>query len=147
MSAKYQIVIDVHDATRELKFWAKALRYVPEPPPPGYAGWGAFWRARGLAESECSDEPDSIVDPEGHAPRIWFHVMPEDKIGKNRLHFDLRASGEFGKSLAVRKQLVEDEVARLVRLGATRLETMFEEGVDHYAVGMLDPEGNEFDVN
>jgi glyoxalase superfamily protein len=38
-------------------------------------------------------------------------------------------------------------VARLVGIGATRLETWFEEGFDHYAVGMMDPEGNEFDIN
>lgn len=49
--------------------------------------------------------------------------------------------------LEVRKQRVEAEADRLVHLGATRLETGFEEGLDHYAVAMLDPEGNEFDIN
>jgi hypothetical protein len=34
-----------------------------------------------------------------------------------------------------------------VGLGATRTVVMDEEGVDHYAVGMKDPEGNEFDIN
>ena len=32
-------------------------------------------------------------------------------------------------------------------LSATRVRTISEEGMDHYAVAMLDPEGNEFDIN
>ncbi len=32
-------------------------------------------------------------------------------------------------------------------LGATRLHTIVEEGLDHYAVALTDPEGNEFDIN
>lgn len=91
--------------------------------------------------------PESIDDPSGEGPRIWFHAVPELKSGKNRLHFDIRASGGRDLALAQRKDQVEAEVARLVILGATRLETLYEEGLDHYAVAMADPEGNEFDVN
>ncbi len=32
-------------------------------------------------------------------------------------------------------------------LGATRMRTNVEEGLDHYAVALTDPEGNEFDIN
>ena len=32
-------------------------------------------------------------------------------------------------------------------LGATISGAMSQEGLDHYAVGMKDPEGNEFDIN
>jgi hypothetical protein len=32
-------------------------------------------------------------------------------------------------------------------LGATITGALSEEGLDHYAVGMKDPEGNEFDIN
>ncbi len=32
-------------------------------------------------------------------------------------------------------------------LGATRLHTLVQEGLDHYAVALTDPEGNEFDIN
>jgi hypothetical protein len=91
--------------------------------------------------------PESIDDPKGEGPRIWFHTVPETKTCKNRLHFDIRASGGRDLPLAGRKDQVEAEVARLVILGATRLETLYEEGDDHYAVAMTDPEGNEFDVN
>jgi hypothetical protein len=35
------------------------------------------------------DGADRINDPEGHGPSIWFHVVPEAKAVKNRLHFDI----------------------------------------------------------
>ena len=35
----------------------------------------------------------------------------------------------------------------LAGLGATITGASSEEGLDHYAVGMKDPEGNEFDIN
>jgi hypothetical protein len=34
-----------------------------------------------------------------------------------------------------------------VAVGATKVRELFEPGVDHYAVAMLDPEGSEFDIN
>jgi len=39
------------------------------------------------------------------------------------------------------------EASRLAGLGATITGALAEEGMDHYAVGMKDPEGNEFDIN
>jgi hypothetical protein len=39
------------------------------------------------------------------------------------------------------------EAARLEVAGATRLQTLAEDGLDHYAVAMADPEGNELDIN
>jgi hypothetical protein len=35
----------------------------------------------------------------------------------------------------------------LAGLGATITGALCEEGLDHYAVGMKDPEGNEFDID
>ena len=35
----------------------------------------------------------------------------------------------------------------LASLGATITCVLQQEGLDHYAVGMKDPEGNEFDIN
>jgi Glyoxalase-like domain len=91
--------------------------------------------------------PESIIDPEGKGPRIWFHAVPELKICKNRLHFDLGVSGCHGVPLDIRRDRVEAEAARLVKIGATRLETLETEGLEHYAVAMADPEDNEFDIN
>jgi hypothetical protein len=73
--------------------------------------------------------------------------VPEGKTVKNRLHIDVTAGGGRANfSLAERTERVEAEAERLARAGATRVAVMSEPGVDHYAVSMLDPEGNEFDV-
>ena len=149
MTVRFQVVIDCHEPRRLVQFWGSAIRYRPEPPPPGFAGWREYWRSIGVPEEEIRDvtSPESIDDPNGEGPRIWFHAVPEAKTCKNRLHFDIRASGSRDLPLATRKDQVEGEVGRLVALGAIRLETLYEEGDDHYAVAMADPEGNEFDVN
>ena len=88
------------------------------------------------------------MDPDGEGPAIWFQVVPETKSIKNRWHIDVNASG--GRDVVARRsgpERVEAEADRLVALGATRLRTISEEGMDHYAVALLDPEGNEFDIN
>jgi len=36
---------------------------------------------------------------------------------------------------------------RVAPLGATFTGALIVDGLDHYAVGMKDPEGNEFDIN
>jgi Glyoxalase-like domain len=46
-----------------------------------------------------------------------------------------------------RRKRVDAEASRLAGLGATITGALPEEGLDHYAVGMKDPEGNEFDIN
>ena len=42
---------------------------------------------------------------------------------------------------------VDAESSRLASIGATITCVLQQEGLDHYAVGMKDPEGNEFDIN
>ena len=42
---------------------------------------------------------------------------------------------------------VDAESSRLASIGATIICVLSQEGLDHSAVGMKDPEGNEFDVN
>ena len=49
--------------------------------------------------------------------------------------------------IEVRRQRVDAEASRLAGLGASITCIMEQEGLDHYAVGMKDPEGNEFDIN
>jgi hypothetical protein len=81
-------------------------------------------------------------------------VVPDAKVVKNRLHLDIHAStdGPYASSirhipLEVRKQRVDAEARRLTDLGATLTGALSADGLDHYAVGMKDPEGNEFDIN
>lgn len=149
MSVRFQMVIDCHDPRRLVSFWSAALGYEPEPPPTGFPSWREYWGDLGVPDAELQgvSGPESIVDPDREGPRIWFHAVPETKRVKNRLHLDLKASGGRDVPLATRRQQVEEEARRLELLGAARLEVLFEEGVDHYAIAMADPEGNEFDVN
>ena len=90
---------------------------------------------------------DSIIDPDGGGPRIWFQVVPDRKTVRNRLHPDVHVSGGRAVPIAIRRQRVDAEARRLSDLGATLIGGLTEEGLDHYAVAMEDPEGNEFDIN
>jgi predicted enzyme related to lactoylglutathione lyase len=65
-------------------------------------------------------------------PTWLFLGVPEPKTAKNRFHVDLTAPDR------------DAEVARMVELGATRIEERTEYGQSW--VVMNDPEGNEFCV-
>ncbi len=148
MATEFTIVIDCVDPERLVRFWSEALGYVVEPAPGGFATWREYWRSRGLPEEELPEGEDSLVDPAGRGPPIWFQKLGTEKAGKNRLHFDLHVSGAATQPLAVRKQRVDAAAARLRSLGAIDLGPVpLGPGFDHYAVAMRDPEGNEFDVN
>ena len=147
MGVSYQLVIDCTSPEALARFWAEALHYVIAPPPPGFESWDDYYRSIGVPEHELGGGPDRIADPKGEGPAIWFQVVPEEKSIKNRIHIDVDASGGRGSSLETRRERVEAEADRLVSLGATRLHTIAEEGLDHYAVALTDPEGNEFDIN
>ena len=148
MAVSYQLVIDCTSPETLARFWAEALHYVIAPPPSGFDSWDDFYRSIGVPEDELgAGGADRIQDPDGEGPRIWFQIVPEKKSIKNRIHVDVNASGGREVPLDTRRERVEAEAARLVSLGATRLHTHVEEGLDHYAVALLDPEGNEFDIN
>ena len=148
-ASSFQLTIDCLDPHRLTQFWALALGYVVEPLPPGFTDWAAYWRDRGVpdAELEGVEGSDSLVDPAGHGPRIWFQIVPETKAVKNRIHFDLDAGGGPGVPLPERKNRVNVRVTELVGQGATRLRILEHDYPDHYAVVMQDPEGNEFCVH
>ena len=147
MAVRYQLVIDCANPDRLARFWAAALRYELAPPPDGFASWDDYYRDLGLPEEDLGLGEDRIADPGGEGPSIWFQVVPEHKTIKNRIHIDVRASGGRDLPLATRREQVDVEVRRLTELGATVVAASDEDGLDHYAVAMTDPEGNEFDVN
>jgi hypothetical protein len=149
---RFQMVVDCTDPELLARFWAAALGYVLEPPPEGFATWDDWRRDIGLPDSELGGGADSIIDPRGEGPRIWFRVEPDAKVGKIRLHLDIHVSG--GRSvvdrtfpLATRRQRVDAEARRLADLGATITGALGDGSLDAYAMGMKDPEGNEFDIN
>jgi hypothetical protein len=147
MAVSYQLVIDCSSPEPLAHFWAEALHYVVATPPAGFDSWDDFYRSIGVPEDELGGGADRIEDPRGEGPGIWFQIVPEKKSIKNRIHIDVKASGDRSSSLDTRRERVEAEATRLVSLGATRLHTNVEEGLDHYGVAMKDPEGNEFDVH
>lgn len=146
MAVSYQLTIDCTSPEPLAHFWAEALGYVIAHPPPGFDSWDDWYRSVGVPEDELGLGADRIEDPNGEGPPIWFQVVPEKKSTKNRIHFDVRASGGRRAPFEARREQVETKAARLESLGAVRLRTIADEGVDHYAVAMTDPEGNEFDV-
>ena len=83
------------------------------------------------------------VDPAGAGPRLFFQQVPEGKTAKNRVHLDVRAAP--GLEGDARMTALEAECARLVALGASRLER--HEPAPPMSNGFIvmnDPEGNEF---
>ena len=146
MPVRFQLVIDCGDPDRMARFWAAALGYEIAPAPDGFATWNDFYRQLGVPEEELVEGADRISDPAGQGPEIWFHAVAEAKPVKTRLHLDVRASRGWTSPIEDRRQRVDAEAARLAGLGAT-ITGPLGEGLDHYAVGMKDPEGNEFDIN
>lgn len=110
-----EVVMDCADHGAVVEFWAAALGYV---------------------RREVNEQYVALVPPPPAAPGrppILFQKVPEPKVAKNRVHLDFRA------------EVMADEVARLVGLGAF----VFAEralGSLRWTV-MTDPEGNEFCVS
>ncbi|HYB19157.1 MAG TPA: VOC family protein [Streptosporangiaceae bacterium] len=143
MAIPLQVVFDCADPPVVARFWADALGYQLQGPPEPTAEWLAFQDEQGIPEERWNDA-SAIIDPEGSGPRIFFQRVPEPKAVKNRLHLDINAGGPPGTPPAERRVRVDEEVGRLATSGATfvRANTQYGE----YCVTMLDPEGNEFDV-
>jgi hypothetical protein len=144
----FSLAIDCLDPDVLMAFWAEALGYQPQPPPEGFDDWVTYFRHIGVPEEELQGATNVyLVDPAGVGPRIFFQEVPESKVVKNRIHFDLHASGGRKLPMEVRKQRVDAEAERLVRAGATKLHVGDAGTVDHYFVVLQDPEGNEFCIN
>jgi hypothetical protein len=147
MPVRFQLVIDCAEPDRLARFWAAALGYQLAPPPADFATWNDYYRDLGIPEEDLADGTDRISDPDGNGPNIWFNPVQVAKVVKNRLHLDIHASGARTDPIQTRRRRVDAEANRLAGIGATITGALAEEGLDHYAVGMRDPEGNEFDIN
>jgi hypothetical protein len=146
--ASFQLVIDCANPEPLARFWAAALGYELQPPPEGFPTWDDYYRDLGVPEEELGVGTDCVIDPRGQGPRIWFQVVPEGKTIKNRLHIDIvDVGGGRGVPIETRRVRVRAEADRLVALGATVSAILEDEGLDHFAIAMRDPEGNEFDIN
>ncbi|HUF97187.1 MAG TPA: VOC family protein [Ilumatobacter sp.] len=103
------------DGTRDVGlFWSAAL------------GWPLIWD---------QDDETAIQHPDGTGPIIsWGGPPVAPKVGLNRLHLDIAPPAHVDQ---------QAEVARLIELGATRLD--IGQGDVSWVV-MADPDGNEFCV-
>jgi len=139
------VTIDCARPARLAAFWAAALGYVTPGPPDGFATWEDWLRHYDVPEGEW-DDGAYLADPAGVGPTLSFLRVPESKVGKNRLHIDVKAGG--GRDVTpweVRWPRVQAAVERLVAAGAVVVRTYDHQGrPDH--VWMTDPEGNEFCV-
>lgn len=121
MATLKEIVVDALNPAALARFWAAALDDYSLRP------YDAAEIAR-LAQLGLTPQTDPSVAVDGNGPTLFFQKTAQPKVGRNRIHMDLRCASRA------------EEVRRLEQLGATvrdRHETF---------TVMLDPEGNEFCV-
>jgi hypothetical protein len=92
-----------------------------------------FW-SQALEGYEVDRQEWGISMKSATQPLIYFEVVEDAKAVEPRLHLNMRAAAR------------EAEVARLVGLGATEVETM-QAGTDYAWTNMQDVEGNAFCVS
>jgi hypothetical protein len=143
MGIPVQVTFDCADPDRIARFWAVTLDYVMQPPPDGFATWDAFLESIGVPQDQ-RDTASAIVDPEGVGPRLFFQKVPEGKTAKNRVHLDVNVGGGRATPDEERRRRVDAKANVLVEAGATEVRRTAERG--EYFITMLDPEGNEFDL-
>ena len=110
--------VDARNSYAQSVWWAQVLDWTEDPDDPN------------LPEHE-----ECLILSRDGAQRLLFIRVPDDKVVKNRLHLDLRPVDGTR----------EDEVARLVALGAVELGD-FRRPDGSGWITLADPEGNEFCV-
>ncbi len=143
MANQVQITFDAADPASLADFWALALGYIIQSPPPGFESWDDWATAMEIPRENWNDAR-ALVDPDGNGPRLFFQKVPEGKTAKNRVHLDVNAGGGRDVEHDQRVAAVDRHVADLVAAGAAKLEVFTQRG--EYWVVMQDPEGNEFCV-
>ncbi|MEU3717392.1 VOC family protein [Streptomyces californicus] len=117
-----ELTVDCHDPEGLAAFWCEVL------------GFTVIDRSADQVEIGSWVPTVEDVRARQMPPTLVFIRVPEGKSAKNRLHLDV---SPIDRS-------TEDEVARLLGLGATRADVG--QGPGRSWVVMADPEGNEFDV-
>ena len=118
MAYSVQVTFDCADPEALARFWADALGYVVQPPPPGHESWPDFLASIGVPESEWGSA-SAVVDPDDKGPRLFFQRVPEGKTAKNRVHLDVNVGA--GLDGAERRAKADAKAERLASTGATEL--------------------------
>ncbi len=141
MGYELQVAIDSKNPHEQAKWWAAALGWRVQPSD------GDFIRS--LVQAGHAKEEDTLVfdgqlvwklgaaiaDPEKPgSPRVLFQTVPESKIVKNRLHFDIRVGDE------------RETVAKNLFDAGASIRHRGQVGPSVW-ITMTDPEGNEFCVS
>jgi hypothetical protein len=126
MARLHDVVFDCAHPASVARFWAAALDGYEIAP----YDEAELERLRQQGIDDPEDDPTVLVEAHGTAPRLWFQLVPEGKVAKNRVHLDLATDDP------------DHEIPRLQQLGATVLDHQPNDGL----VVMMDPEGNEFCV-
>lgn len=138
MNTRLQVVFDASDPHELAHFWAQAVRGEVED----------HSDIVGQLVDSGAMSRDGVVEVDGHLafqevatahadgfPRLFFQLVPEPKVAKNRCHVDLLVGPEQ----------VDSERDRLLALGAVMVATNSDRGpVTHT---LQDPQGNEFCVS
>jgi hypothetical protein len=141
MAFDFQVTIDSSAPHELADWWAEALGWQVEPQDEAFI--------RRMVETGAASEADTtrhrgalvwrvgaaLNSPEPGRPRLLFQRVPEAKTAKNRMHLDVRVGPERR----------EEEIARLLMLGATELWRA-SQGPYEWAT-LADPEGNELCVS
>jgi predicted enzyme related to lactoylglutathione lyase len=112
------VVIDCADLARAARFWTAVLGYVEA----------------GSDAGSDSGPYRTLLPADGHGIEVLLQRTSDAKVGKNRVHLDLRTHD------------LDAEVSRVTALGAAVLtrSLVVEDGLTWHV--LADPDGNEFCV-
>jgi len=141
LGVSFQVTFDCLNPDAVARFWAEVLHYKLQDPPPGFSTWEDFLKEQKVPEEEW-DSASAIVDPNGVGSRIYFQKVVNPKTAKNRVHLDVNVGGGKKVPENERKEGIQREAERLIKLGAKKLNVLEEYG--DFCIVMADPEDNEF---
>jgi hypothetical protein len=119
------IVIDCARPAALARFWADVLGYTVRP-----YDEAALARLRAAGIDDIAADPSVAILPQDDGPTLWFNLVPEPKVAKNRVHIDVNL-----ENLA--------QLDHLVGLGARILRPLGAVPNEPWVI-LADPEGNEF---
>jgi len=114
----HNVTVDAGNAYAQSVWWTQVVGWQPDPNDPNEPEHTHCW-----------------IGPQPGQPGLLFISVPENKAGKNRIHFDVQPTDRTR----------DEEVERLIGIGASVVDDQRLPDGRGWVV-MADPEGNEFCV-